>query len=550
MGRSIRSRDLAPVYRQFESGSLQFDDLAFTLSPLFPVASDARFALELGGRRFLLENATRQLNFYEWSNHGLNWADNDMVAVKLIELGAPAAPTNLTAQSMGSTQIKLSWTPPSKTGGSDITGYKIEVSTDGGMNYTVLVADTESTDTSYVHRGLSSGDTRHYQVSAINDIGTSSASNAASGTTMSPASDITTPTTNADGSTTVWSTTMTVGVFSSPPGLISVDSTGFADSHGSIGSNQFTWDGTQYSITRLRLYRQFESGSLQFDDLAFTLSPLFPVASDARFALELGGRRFLLENATRQLNFYEWSNHGLNWADNDMVAVKLIELGAPAAPTNLTAQSMGSTQIKLSWTPPSKTGGSDITGYKIEVSTDGGMNYTVLVADTESTDTSYVHRGLSSGDTRHYQVSAINDIGTSSASNAASGTTMSPASDITTPTTNADGSTTVWSTTMTVGVFSSPPGLISVDSTGFADSHGSIGSNQFTWDGTQYSITRLRLYRQFESGSLQFDDLAFTLSTLFPSLPMQGLRWNWVEGDSFSEMQHDSLTSTSGATTA
>ena len=54
----------------------------------------------------------------------------------------PGAPTGLTATASGNTRINLSWTAPGSTGGSAITGYKIEVSPDGINNWTTLEADT------------------------------------------------------------------------------------------------------------------------------------------------------------------------------------------------------------------------------------------------------------------------------------------------------------------------------------------------------------------------------------------------------------------------
>ena len=96
---------------------------------------------------------------------------------------APGAPTGLTATASGSTQIDLSWTAPADNGGRVITGYKIEISSDGGNVWTDRVATTGDANTTYAHTGLAASTTRHYRVSAINTIGTSTASNTADATT-------------------------------------------------------------------------------------------------------------------------------------------------------------------------------------------------------------------------------------------------------------------------------------------------------------------------------------------------------------------------------
>ena len=96
----------------------------------------------------------------------------------------PGAPTGLAATANGPSQIDLAWTAPASTGGSAITGYKIEVSPDGS-SWSDLVADTASTDTAYAHMGLDPATTRHYRVSAINAVGTSDASDSDDTTTAS-----------------------------------------------------------------------------------------------------------------------------------------------------------------------------------------------------------------------------------------------------------------------------------------------------------------------------------------------------------------------------
>ena len=111
----------------------------------------------------------------------------------IVNQTAPGAPTDLLATARGSAKINLSWTAPDSTGGSDITGYKIESSSDAGSNWTDLVADTGNTNTAYQHTGLSRGDTHHYRVSAINSVGTSAPSNTANATTAT-VTDTTAPT--------------------------------------------------------------------------------------------------------------------------------------------------------------------------------------------------------------------------------------------------------------------------------------------------------------------------------------------------------------------
>src|SRR5207237_761043 len=80
----------------------------------------------------------------------------DMYSFTLFSTGvtAPQPPTGLTATAVSSSQINLSWTAPSNTGGSAITGYKIERSTDGGTTWSIIQSNTGSTTTTYSNTGL------------------------------------------------------------------------------------------------------------------------------------------------------------------------------------------------------------------------------------------------------------------------------------------------------------------------------------------------------------------------------------------------------------
>ena len=123
------------------------------------------------------------------SGGGDMW-DDIAVEVKASATGSggtttiPSSPTGLTVNAISSSQINLSWTAPANNGGSAITGYKIERSTDG-ITFTTIQSNTASTTTTYSDTGLVASTTYTYRVSAINAVGTSSPSNTASATTGS-----------------------------------------------------------------------------------------------------------------------------------------------------------------------------------------------------------------------------------------------------------------------------------------------------------------------------------------------------------------------------
>lgn len=110
---------------------------------------------------------------------------NEVSATPTAPAAAPQPPTGLTSTATSSSQINLSWTAPSNNGGSAITGYDIERSTDNGNTWSTIVPNTGSAATTYNDTGLSPSTSYTYRVSAINAVGTSSPSNTASTTTQS-----------------------------------------------------------------------------------------------------------------------------------------------------------------------------------------------------------------------------------------------------------------------------------------------------------------------------------------------------------------------------
>ncbi len=106
----------------------------------------------------------------------------------------PNIPTSLSASVISPSQINLSWNAPANTVGTPVTGYQIQKRDSCSGNFSTLVANTSNTSTTYANTGLVNGTCYQYRVFAHNVVGTSMASNNATGTTLqNPISPISLP---------------------------------------------------------------------------------------------------------------------------------------------------------------------------------------------------------------------------------------------------------------------------------------------------------------------------------------------------------------------
>lgn len=94
----------------------------------------------------------------------------------------PGPPTALTADTTSGEAV-LSWVTPASDGGSPITDYVVEYSSDGGVTWTIF-ADGPSTGTSATVTGLVAGRSYLFRVSAVNAVGTGPATTTASAVTL------------------------------------------------------------------------------------------------------------------------------------------------------------------------------------------------------------------------------------------------------------------------------------------------------------------------------------------------------------------------------
>ena len=304
---------------------------------------------------------------------------------------APDAPTNLQARGVSTMKIDLFWNAPAYTGGTELTGYRIEVSTTGAGGWSDLVADTGSTATTYSHQ-VPLQATRYYRVSAINSAGTGPASDVASATAMNTPPRVIHAEIPENAAGTLW---------------LFLDEA--PDSTSTPAPSTFTVKAeddtrTPASATFLtnphRIHLSFASDDEMRPGETITVSYTKPEENPLRDATDLRTNSFT--------NFP---------VENNLLPI------APDAPTNLQARGVSTMKIDLFWNAPAYTGGTELTGYRIEVSTTGAGGWSDLVADTASTATTYAHTGLSSGDTHYYRVSAINAVGTSNPSSVAAATT-------------------------------------------------------------------------------------------------------------------------------
>ncbi|RJQ24382.1 fibronectin type III domain-containing protein [Candidatus Parcubacteria bacterium] len=298
----------------------------------------------------------------------------------------PGTPTGLTATAASPTQINLSWNAPSSNGGSAITGYKIEVKSGSG-SYTTLVSNTQSTATSFSHTGLTTGTTYYYRVSAINAIGTGASTEASA-----VPKETTTPTLTA---TAVSPTSITLSWV--PP------------------SQTYKQAITGYKIqekiatdTFVTIEERTSSTVTTYTITGLTTGDTYTYVVSAHFSL------------------------GASPISNEASATPTTTSAPPPSqpttnppgmPTSLAATPTSPTQINLTWNAPSNSGGSPITGYKIEVRS-GTSSYTTLTS-TQNSTTKYSHTGLTTGTTYSYRISAINSVGIGSPSSESSATPTS-----------------------------------------------------------------------------------------------------------------------------
>lgn len=296
---------------------------------------------------------------------------------------APGVPQSLSA-TRGNAQIALSWSAPSSDGGSALSGYKIYQSTDNS-NFGSPIAT--QTATSLTVTSLTNGTTYYYKVLAYNAIG--------------------------DGSLTA----SVNGVPATTPGVPQSLAPTAGNAQVALSWSAPSSDGGE-AVTGYKVYQST-------DDASFTL-----VASPSGTSHTITG----LTNGTP----YYFKVAAVNAVNvgSQTSSVSSTPVTIPAVPTSLAASAANNdTQIVLTWSAPTDTGGSAITGYRVKWGVTSGYPGNAAYIDTGSTSATYTKTGLTNGTQYSFEVAAVNAVNASGNSgNYASAITATPATTPAAPT--------------------------------------------------------------------------------------------------------------------
>jgi large repetitive protein len=289
-----------------------------------------------------------------------------------IVVGAPQAPTAVSATGAQNTSSTVTWTPPALTGSGPVSSYTVSATdhttpANGGQTCVYTVSDPE-VDACNV-TGLTNGDSYTFTVSATNASGTgpsSAPSNAVVPSTVPGAPTAVSGTSNANAQSVV--------SFTAPASNGGAAITGYTvtatDTTTPANGGQSA-SGTTSPIT--------VTGLTNGDSYTFTVA-----------ATNVSGT-----------------------GPASAPSAPVVPATVPGAPTAVTASSTPITQTTaatVSWTAPASNGGSAITSYKATSST-GSKTCTATAPATTCNVT-----GLTNGTSYTFTVTATNAVGTSAAS--------------------------------------------------------------------------------------------------------------------------------------
>ena len=337
---------------------------------------------------------------------------------------APAAPTGL-VESVGTpptqTEITIVWTVPAgtATGGSDVTGFKIEASEDGGRwrtleeNRAASATDSDGTATGtqneYTHSKLLASTMWSYRVSAINEAGTGEASDTVESTTAA--------------------------------GVVP-DAVSSMYSQGTSSSGLLVWLApddppgapiTSYKIERKAEYDNpattdvDESAATQWEEIGTTRGDTSRTVGKSTTGYVDSGD----DEVAWQYRVFAVNSVGTSAAPGTVLTASPPDAALRSSVTGLRATVLSQTQIKLDWTAARLPTGATVN-HNILVSKDG-RSWKSSANDADTT-TTYTHgsatpatnAALKAGETWYYRIIPSSPTGQHPWSSMVQATTRAP----------------------------------------------------------------------------------------------------------------------------
>ena len=272
----------------------------------------------------------------------------------------PSVPTQLAAQALSSTSIRLTW-----QAAADATGYRVYRSDTEAGAYT-QIGTSQTTD--YSDTGLNPNTAYFYRVAAYNDVGESAQAGPASATTLADA----------------------------PVAPTQLEAKALSSS-----SVQLTWTAVA-DADGYRVYRGSAAGG-PFSQVGTTQAAVLTYTDTG-----------LSPNTTYYYKVAAYNTTGESAQAGPASATTLAD--PPVAPTQLAAQALSASSIRLSWN--AVTGA---TGYRVYRSATSAGTYTQVGT---AQGTGFTDTGLSPNTTYYYKVAAYNTAGESAQAGPASATTL------------------------------------------------------------------------------------------------------------------------------
>jgi len=337
----------------------------------------------------------------------------------------PGAPTGLSATAIQD-GVQLDWTAPS--GGTSITGYLAQYSSDGGTSWTVF-SEWDEGETMEVY-GLS-GDTSYlFRVAAIGVEGVGPYSGTASAVTFTEEGTLLRTEQDAD--------CYEYEVFANGEGGEYREQGDFYCNAPSqlpaptLTRGNIDVDGPDFDTTTDSIAVSWQQGNnateyyrVEGSTNDFVTSTFY-VEEEGEVVVGLS-----LGSGTPNPGIYKFRVYAVNPAGSSPASAPsapVIFAYTPSSPRSLSGAA-GNGQVSLSWTVPSNTGGVPITDYIVEYSSNGGTTWTTF-ADGSSAATSAIVTGLTNGTSYLFRVAATNGARTSNYETTGSITPAPPATSL------------------------------------------------------------------------------------------------------------------------